>query len=256
MKLIETTTDVYLNGGIFKTLLQKASFEWLTEDNSLTYDMDYYYSRSGDKTISPLYEKLVLLEQAGSIPSAIDRIADIILQRYTNNWNSIYNVYVKSTYNPINDVDLSVEETSNDQLTDNTTRERTKDTTTDTTSESTSNSNTNQNSNNTDNNNMYGFNSVTSVPTDESNGNSTSTTEVDNTINDSGNISTNDKENETNDRTYNKDHTFTRTQTGKTSESSYQKMIEDELKLRQYLFINEVYKCLDDVMCLGIYKLD
>lgn len=256
VKLIQTVNDVYLNGGIFKTLQQKSNFEWLTEENALTYDMDYYYSRSGEKTITPLFNSLILLEEAGSIPSAIDRIADIILMRYTQNWNAIYNTYVKATYNPINDVDISVEENSNDNVTDNTTRDRTKATKTDSTTESTSSSNTQQNNENNNTNNNYGFNSITSVPADENNGNSNTTSNTDSTINDTNNINVNDTENETNDRTYNKTHTFTRTQTGKTSESSYQKMVEDELKLRQYLFINEVYKCVDDVMVLGIYSND
>ena len=57
-KLINTIEED-LSNGIFITIYNKHIFDWLSQNDAQNLDIEYYYNRSGEKYISPLFDKLI-----------------------------------------------------------------------------------------------------------------------------------------------------------------------------------------------------
>lgn len=109
-KIIDTVDVLNNEAGIFQTIFSMNAFEWLTEDMAKAFDFDYYISYSSDKIISYTYLKLLVLEEAGKIPSALGAIAKIILNRYQADWDKIYETMM-ADFNPLDNYKLKEVET-------------------------------------------------------------------------------------------------------------------------------------------------
>ena len=66
MKLFQTIDieDLLVTGAVFSKIKNTTGqpFEWLSENLALELDKIMYLERSADKTISPLYERLLALK--------------------------------------------------------------------------------------------------------------------------------------------------------------------------------------------------
>lgn len=252
MILRDTITDLFLDGGIFKALQPKANMEWLTASNSLTYDLDYY-SRSGEKLISPTYKMLLAFEEEGKIEDTLSRLADIILARYTDKWNKVYNSYVKSDYDPLTNTKTTRNRTQKDDFNETKTEDTTRDDTSTSNTSTTNTEDTSINNEGSQDNSVFGFNSSTAVDSDKViNENNQS---VDSSVTGSSENTSTLKRTDAleGSRDYNKDTKEDIIVEGLTDESSYQKLLADELELRKYIFIKQVYQDIDEVLVLGIY---
>ena len=137
MKLYKTI-NVYIDNGIFSLLQPK--FEWMSVEDAKTLDLDYYLNH-GQRSISPLYEQLINQQANNEDFNALNKLADIIYLKFKDKWNRIYDAYIKSTYNALENYSMiEVEKTD------------TKVTSTDNTKGG-----------------SYGFNSDVSVPVNDSN---------------------------------------------------------------------------------------
>ena len=137
MKLYKTI-NVYIDDGIFSLLQPK--FEWMSVEDAKTLDLDYYLNH-GQRSISPLYEQLINQQANNQDFNALNKLVDIIYLKFKDKWNRIYDVYIKSTYNALENYSMTEVE-----------KNATKVTSTDNTKGG-----------------SYGFNSDVSVPVNDSN---------------------------------------------------------------------------------------
>ena len=137
MKLYKTI-NVYIDDGIFSLLQPK--FDWMSVEDAKTLDLDYYLNH-GQRSISPLYEQLINQQSINDNFNALNKLVDIIYLKFKDKWNRIYDSYIKSTYNALENYSMVEVEKTNTKVT--------------------STDNTKGGS--------YGFNSDVSVPVNDSN---------------------------------------------------------------------------------------
>ena len=137
MKLYKTI-NVYIDDGIFSLLQPK--FEWMSVEDAKTLDLDYYLNH-GQRSISPLYEQLINQQAINDNFNALNKLVDIIYLKFKDKWNRIYDAYIKSAYNALENYSMTEVE-----------KNATKVTSTDSTKGG-----------------SYGFNSDVSVPVNDSN---------------------------------------------------------------------------------------
>ena len=137
MKLYKTI-NVYIDDGIFSLLQPK--FDWMSVEDAKTLDLDYYLNH-GQCSISPLYEQLINQQTNNQDFNALNKLVDIIYLKFKDKWNRIYDAYIKSTYNALENYSMTEVE-----------KNATKVTSTDSTKGG-----------------SYGFNSDVSVPVNDSN---------------------------------------------------------------------------------------
>ena len=153
MKLIETIniSSGVIQDGIFGKIRSIDSaketplFPWLTEYIAVTLDDIYYFEHSADKYISAYFKRMKKFEEDGIITNAITRIATAIIDKFSNKWISLYNAFIDTKYNPLENYNMKQKETPNVT--------RTKNVKSDVTVK----------------NDVYGFNSTNKVPQSESN---------------------------------------------------------------------------------------
>lgn len=205
--------------------LQSNPFEWLTQAVADELDIEYYMNHSGDKSISPMFEKLLGIEgQTGA--TVVTQIAKIIVNRFKDKWDKLYSAFIDSDYAPLDNYSMEEVETPNITR-DSTTKQKTKIETE--TEDDTSESKT------------YGFNSANAVPNAENVRNGKTTVSGD----------ANDNETVTQDK-----ETGTRTLTrhGNIGVTTSQQMLQSEINLRSnYNFIHMLYDDVDSVITLPIY---
>lgn len=241
-KVIETITMSLLltdGDGIIKTLFDKYGEEltFITADNVVTMSQDYYLYHSGEKKVSPVYQKLV----DGGEEDVIEKIADIIYNKYHDKWMRLYSVLVESEYAPLENYNMLEVETPN--LTDTETPNITH---SDTQTQQTNITTTGNSNNDTS---VYGFNSANATPQSESGATSSATTSgdaEDNVITKTGT--------ETGTRTTAHTGTKRLERSGNIGVTTSQQMLESEVTLRQrYNFYNIVYQDIDKVFTLSVY---
>lgn len=132
MKLNETINDIKIDIGIFEYISSLNKFSWLTENDAKLIDIEYYLNHSGEKTITPLFESLL---------SNMITLAQIISLKYGDNWNKLYDAFIGSDYNPLENYSM----VENEKVSSKVTHQRNAST------------------------GSYGFNSDAAVPTDEGN---------------------------------------------------------------------------------------
>ncbi len=127
MKKLKQTINDITTEGIFKELFSidnGSKLEWLTNDNYNLYDLEYYLSHSGEKEISLLFYNLIDLQEESKIESAINKIAKIIYNKYSDNWVYLYNA-IMADYDPIENYN-GVEDTTFKVNVDTSTKSNTK----------------------------------------------------------------------------------------------------------------------------------
>lgn len=177
--------------------------------------LQYYIERSADKTISPIFDRLI--EEYGSPTQndVINCLTIIISQKFAFKWYKIYSAFTKE-YQPLENYDM--EEIRTPNLTENVKRNQSTDIHQETES------------------GIYGFNSTTSNPTATGEGDTTG-------------LKAN---NETEDLKTNTG-TESLTRHGNIGVTTSQQMLESEIKLRQYGLLEEIFKDIDSILCLKIY---
>ena len=103
MKLYKTI-NVYIDDGIFSLLQPK--FEWMSVEDAKNLDLDYYLNH-GQRSISPLYEQLINQQSINDNFNALNKLVDIIYLKYKDKWNRIYEAYIKSTYNALENYSMT-----------------------------------------------------------------------------------------------------------------------------------------------------
>lgn len=255
MKLLETLTeqqrtDIVLgtSHGVFSNILQSTDvfYKDITD-----LAREYYFGRSGSKTVSPFYLRVAELNQQ---PDTI--LGQVIRSKFIDKWTRIYSALVTETYEPLDEFKeietkkfgaTKTRTGTNKDVIDGT--EVVTDTTKTSTKETTTRSGETAND-------RYGFNSVSPVGNDTSNEQATETVSgglednvsqtdntknIDNTV--THNISTKD-ENGGQDTTE---------RSGRNTSGA--KLVEEELTLRnKQIFFDIVYRDVDSIMVLQIYN--
>ena len=137
--------------GIFQTMydidsnLTDPKFPWLDSDLSFILDSEYYTVRSAEKWISKQFERYIKYAEDNIINvSPLVPLAYMIMNKFEDKWNRLYDAYLQSTYKPLDNYNMEEKETPD--LT------RTKNVKTEVKNE----------------NGIFGFNSSTKVPQSES----------------------------------------------------------------------------------------
>lgn len=245
MKLIETLTSEQklqlLSGnvvGIFPSMVLSTDVFY-----DALYDMclGYYMSRSGEKTISPAYTKIINLikENQASSNTAEELIGKLVRGKFLDKWKRIYSALVSEEYNALNNYDFTSHREGNN---------------TDTTEYDTAvvddgkvgiKEVVSRTSN--DINKVYGFNSTEPVGDTSFNEDGTQTTEGKADDNTTHNTST---KTGTDTKTFGLDETISKS--GR--EGSGADLIEKEIKLRiRNTFFDIVYSDIDSIATLQIY---
>lgn len=196
---------------IFYRLFELMYFNWMDdEEKAFTYDYLYFH-HSYSKIISFLYEEII-------DKNLMTMLTQIIIERYGDKWNRLYNTLITQQYNPLEN--YSMEESEKSKIAN-----------VDSVKTNSSDSGT---ANSTNDN--YGFNSITAQPATKS----TTTTSATSTNNVDGT------------KTTDSDKTLTRK--GNIGVTTSQQMLESEIILRnKYLFQDIIFKDLDDILMLDIY---
>lgn len=223
-KLKETINDsFYISGGIFSLIASLKYFDWFSDsEEALSLDYEYYLNRSGDKVISPLYQKLL-----DNTDEALVSLCHIIKLKYYNKRQKIYETYIESEYDPLTTIKKKSIRTPN----------LTTDSSSKVGSEITS-SNTNQGENG-----IYGYNSASSVPANSSNSSSKTTT--------IGDKEKNTSEGTTN-YTGNEEYEISGYQKGNITEN-----VESEIDLRaRYNLYTIMEEDVDTLLTQSVYDID
>lgn len=112
MKLYKTI-NVYIDDGIFSLLQPK--FNWMSVEDAKNLDLDYYLNH-GQRSISPLYEQLINQQANNEAFNALNKLVDIIYLKFKDKWNRIYDAYIKSTYNALENYSMTEVEKNNTKI--------------------------------------------------------------------------------------------------------------------------------------------
>lgn len=240
MKLKEALPPTFTKDGLFATLaaLEPEKYPWANAN----VDNIYLLVRSGEKTASPLVERLVELG-GGELPlpsDEMDALAYILDKQYGPTWQKLYNALFLE-YNPIEN--YSMKETETPDLvrteTPNITRETDRNQQTDLT----------VTTNDTNSDDTYGFNSNFSVPQDTSSGDSTERTQGD-----ADNNKVHERNTETGTRTHTETGKRELTRSGNIGVTTSQQMIQSEIDLWKWNFFETVYADCDKILACPVYE--
>ena len=239
MKLAETLTSQEITNIISGNSNELFDNIFSNEDefNDLKGEMclGYYFTRSGEKVITPIFSKFLELNPA----NALSILGKHIRSRYIDNWKRVYNALIVSNYDPLNEMDYEEERlgTNSDTTTYNTLTE----------DETKSKFKTTTSTNDNNGEGVFGFNSDNPVKSDLYEGESREV--VAGSADDNVDISKN-KKTGTDSKTFGINETITRK--GRNDDASA--LIDKELKLRQkHYFFDIVYKDIDRILVLQIY---
>lgn len=232
MRLKETIDDILVDDGIFHYIhVQDNTLTFLNDGKDKDLDIEYYLNHSGDKKISPMFQKL-----KDNDVNYMTRLAKIIVNKFGDNWKKVYDAYFNSEYNPIEN--YSMEEVETPDLTTT----ETPDLTTTTTDKQDTNITTSQSSNDY----VSGYNSDEPVPTDEG----TTTQSVSADADD--NVRTIESA-ESGSKTTTQTGERTLTRKGNIGVTTSQQMLNSELELRTFDFYTRIMNDVDSVLCCRLY---
>ena len=211
--------DVFIDpeGGVFARLanLYPDNYPWANSDVDIAY-----YSRSGNKTVAPIVSVVAEQFSGDNILNSLCRIIHI---KYGATWKKLYDV-LSLEYNPIENYKTT------EIATPDITRQTDTSTETDITTE--------DSGENADD--VYGFNSTIPVPTDYNK--NTSTSRV-----------TADADKNAEHRTYTETGTNTIEKHGNIGVTTSQQMIESEIELWKWNFLDTVFSQLDRLITCPLY---
>ncbi len=268
---------------LFETIKTLIGLEWFNDALVESLETDYYLLQSGEKNISNMFYNLLTYYNSQDLNNDYINVsekvyialANVIISRFKDNWNKVYETYIKSSYNPLETYIINETIKENYKLTKNNTNNEESTQQDNTTQELEKNKTTNNNETTTFNNTnskesiieekTSAYNSETYQPKNENIGSETITDKGDNnittkeTINDLNNstITSNSTKNKTNTNEENisrnaNDNFITREKNGNLYKSS-QTLIEQELKLRKYDFMLMIMQDIDKVLVSKIY---
>ena len=93
--------------GIFEIIQSLNIFTWLDSTKALNLDYEYYYNHSGEKYLAPITLKFYYDNE----PTYLSKLASIITNKFKDKWDKIYEAFIHSDYNPIEN--YSMEENEN-----------------------------------------------------------------------------------------------------------------------------------------------
>ena len=228
-------SDVYTYDDIvdgktpFKYIVEHTSLaqliSWLDTTNATYLDEKLILEHSGDKYISPLFSRLLKLNERDNPPDITAILCSNIVNTYADKWNKIYDALIDSDYNPLENYDMEEVETPD------VTKEKTTDVKTKMITSSSGDSS----------NDVYGFNSANPSPSTESEASSQVTIEGNN----EDNVS-HDLETETGTREL--------TRHGNIGVTTSQQLLEAEVTLRnKNNFYKMVLNDVSSILCLSVY---
>lgn len=241
----------YQSDGLFARLGVLHDMPWKGKISESLIDIDYM-GLYGRREVSPIVEDFIEDNEGEPLTVLqLNTLANIIYAKYHRNWEELYKS-LNYEYNPIHNYNMS--ETETEEL-----REvsgKTKNTTDNYTHNGSTSANSNSSGSSSDNqdNSTYGFNSVSSVPTDESD---TARTYNDGTV--SSGTSSDTSSNTSNDvESGNRDNTNSRKldKSGNIGVTTTQKLVREERELWLFDFFQTIYKQVNEVMTIPYYNLD
>lgn len=257
-------SDIYSSGGIFSTIVNTPSLssklEWLTSDIAGVLDK-LYYNRSANKLLlSHIVELYDMLENDNNTEQFNTEIGTLLVNKYYNKWNIIYNTLILNDVDPLTTYkeestetpNITKNKTNNENIETNDSKENTYSSNREVGTNMTSSSNKSQQDD------YYGFNSSEKVPKNENNQNATETitgTGEDNYTNIQDNAT------QTTDTTRTKDFTEEQTETGSITKHSQgykdiapSKLISNEIDMRNlYNLFDIILNDLDELITLLVY---
>lgn len=268
MKIIETLNN---ESDVFTELLKLSTIDFLSQENIQSLIDEYYLGWSSEKTISPLYKKLLDMEYNGTIESAIVRISQIVSNKFSNKWNKLYDAFTYE-YSLLKDFEIEEIETPNiNESTIDTSNESVTETLNETVTPNTETKNISSENKkivetNNDNltKNKSAYNSSTFSPNEQevkTNSKTTESTEDENystsTETEKGTITTSNNNTNIKVISNNNQKTTSGTNTKKTSglnKKTYQEIIESEILLRNNnTFLTTIFSDIDTILTLNIY---
>lgn len=228
-KLIETNTIGGVNiidrtKSIFNVIkaITGQPFEWLNQANADALDKEYYLNHSGQKPISPMFETLRGLSNV----NAVQEIARVIINKYYDKWNKLFDAFIESEYEPLEN--YSMEEVETPNITRGSTEKVKTKIETETEDDITDAK-------------VHGFNSIDGVPS--------GSTERNGKV-----VVTGDDEENQVTRSESETGTRSLTRHGNIGVTTSQQMLQSEITLRtNYNFVDMLFKDVDSVMTLLIY---
>lgn len=252
MKLNELINP-FFEKGFFQALYDFETIRpiWLSDGMlAITLDFEYIFNHSGDKTVSPLIEKMYQLVLSGDLTpnDFMTQIVAMFYPRFNKKWDRLYNIY-NASYNTLENANLT--EMSNDTTTENGNFTEDADTS-DTTTYNTQDTVTGITTEGTTINTGYAFNSDGNgsplnkqTDTNEQNGENAHTG-TDTNIKNIAQTGTNEKITET-------AHTYNRH--GSIGVVTPQTMLQQEVTLwTAFDFFGELYRDIDTIFTLNIYE--
>lgn len=119
MKMLNEINDYLTDGtGIFNTIQSaySSTFTWLSSDDADSLDMEYYLNHSGNKYISLITDKLY----EDNSTTYLSNLAKVIVLRYGDKWNRLYEALINATYNPIENYSMIEDENVGSKVTNTT----------------------------------------------------------------------------------------------------------------------------------------
>lgn len=221
---LKSDLESYLNNtiGLSQTDYHNSSLYGLLDNYGRELDGDYFVENSSEKWLSRyaqlIYKKLII-DSEETIDYFGHAIAKHVVVKFGLKWWKISQA-ITTDYRPLENYDM--EEIRTPNLTESLTRKQ----------------NTDTNVNQTTESGIYGFNSTESQPTATGEGDTHTT-----------GLKANNEIADTKTNT----GTESLTRHGNIGVTTSQQMLESEIKLRQYNFIEEVFKDIDSILCLKIY---
>lgn len=220
-KIKELFPDIFYNG-IFQIIYNSTTLlgEWLKQffalDEMISRDLEYVLKRSGDKSVSVLIKRSIIIKDKIVIYPLEDKyingIISIINLRYYKKWKALFES-LSYDYDPLSPYNMSMKEISKDTM----------------------NSQDNKNYNDMGNGKQftYGYNSANKSPTDEQDATSNGKSED----------------------IYHRDNNIDRdiTRKGNIGNTTNQELIRQERELLMYQFWDSVYKDMDDILTQPYY---
>lgn len=212
----------------------ESSSEAQTSDIYLNFESEWF-DRSMDKKLSACFAQYLADEtdqenwEIGDDPyDYVDwdavYLGDSLFARietsYGNNLDAIWKAYFDTEYAPLENYNMTQEETPDITITDH------------------AETNTNMETSGDSDASVYGFNSATAVPASE--GSSSQTT-------------TGDKDDNYTDATHTETGTRTLTRSGNIGVTTSQQMLQAEIELRKFDFMEQIYAYFDKVMVRSVY---
>lgn len=202
--------------GLEQSDYQESALYGLLDNYNQELDFDYFIENSSEKYLSR-YAQLIIDKTEFNIVGRV--FAEHIAMKYALKWWKISQA-ITTNYKPLENYDLN--EIRTPDLREELTRKQ----------------NTDTNVNQTTESGIYGFNSTESQPTATGTGDTHTT-----------GLKANNEIADTKTNT----GTESLTRHGNIGVTTSQQMLESEIKLRQYNFIEEVFKDIDSILCLKIY---